>query len=258
MIKLITLIKAYNLDKESVKKAILYTLNNEFKNLSVEITNVKINDDFYTEIALNGEDEQIAANYIKKNYGIQQSISNIAVGDNLIGRLIMSKQINFGIFVDVGAITTREKIDALYPLYEIRKQLTNNNKLNIKNIVRAYGFIENLPLLFEIIEKQVIGNKLRVRLSDESINWLLQPFKDHKDALIVSGVSARMIKGALKRSRHSVDIELIEKIGILEYRLICKKGTRANGLIPEIGMFLNRAKIGAQIQSRILDVLNTP
>ena len=52
------------------------------------------------------------------------------------------------------------------------------------------------------------------------------------------------------------DIEIIERIGLLEYRLICKKGTRADGLIPELGPHLGRTKIGAQVPKRVLELFD--
>ena len=63
------------------------------------------------------------------------------------------------------------------------------------------------------------------------------------------------IKNALISSNHTEDIDEIERIGLLEYRLICKRGTRAEGLIPEIGYLLGRAKIGAQVYSRVKELV---
>ena len=111
-------------------------------------------------------------------------------------------------------------------------------------------------MFFEVVKKQVLGSKVWVKLSLGSLDWLNGALKERKEALIICGTTRNKIKQALIKSNHTEDIEVVERIGLLEYRLICKRGTRADGLIPELGYLLGRAKIGAQVPHRVKELMN--
>ena len=255
MDRVLTLIKTYNVARHSSEKALKFILERELRELNVKITEISFTKEGYTEIVLQGEDEIIAQNYIRENYGTKRSIADINEGDILYGRFTDTEQVNFGLFIDVGVESSTKNIDALYPLFEIRNQLAKGEKAPLKQIVKAYGIIENLPMFFEVTEKQIIGSKLRVKISEETLEWFKEPMKDNKESLIITGATRRMLKQALIQTNHFEDIEVMERIGLLEYRLVCKKGTRADGLIPEIGHLLGNAKIGAQVPKRLKEIL---
>ena len=257
MKKICTLIKLYNVPEENLKKSIEFILKNEFSELDVQIKKISFSEENLAEIHVEGEDEEIVANFIHNQYGAEYNISEIVENKSYFGRIRKTESVNFGLFIDMGVYISEERIDALYPLYEIRKQLVKNRKISLKKIVHSFGFIENLPLIFEVTEKRVIGRKLRVKLTKESLDWLLKPFEEENEALIITGATTKMIKDALKKTNHSQDIEIIERIGFLEHRLICKKNTRADGIIPEIGYLLGEAKIAAQSPGRLKRLLST-
>ena len=247
--------KTYNVARHSSIKAFTYILTEELKGLDVEIKEITFNKEKYAEITLDGEDELVAKNLLIRNYGTNQSIGDIKVSDQIYGRCKDVGGVKFGFFIDAGILSTTEKIDALYPLFELREQLAGGKKIPLLHIMRAYGFTENLPMFFEITKRQIIGSKIWVKLTEKSLNWLTKPAREKKDALIICGTTRRAIKNALITSNHTEDIEEVERIGLLEYRLVCKKGTRAEGIIPEIGYLLGRAKIGAQVYARIKELL---
>jgi hypothetical protein len=252
MLKVTILEKTYHVAKHSSAKALTFILNKEFEDLDVNILKIEFSKDKYSEITLEGEDEEIAKNFLVKKYGTPRSVSEVKVGDQLLGRLKNVGEVKFGFFVDAGLKTSTQKIDALYPLFEVRYQLVNNKKAPLVAVQRAYGFIDNLPLTFEITKKEILSKKIWVKLSEETIQWLKKPSKERKEALIICGTTRRMIKQSLIRSRHTED----ERLGLLEYRLICKKGTRAEGLIPELGPHLGRSKMGCQVLERIKKLEN--
>lgn len=255
MLKITILEKTYNIAKHSSAKALTYILNEELKDLDVEITDVTFSKNRYAEITLDGEDENIAKNFILERYGTtNRNISDIQIGDIVYGRFKDVGKVKFGLFVDAGIVSSTQEIDALYPLFELRNQLAGGRKTSLMNIIRAIGIVENLPLKFEIIDKKVLGSKIWVKISEDSLKWFLEPYKENKEALIVCGTTRRVIKQALTQTNHYEDVEDIERIGLLEYRLVCKRGTRADGLIPELGTFFGRAKIGAQVPKRIIEL----
>ncbi|MBY9001166.1 MAG: DUF2110 family protein, partial [Candidatus Heimdallarchaeota archaeon] len=239
MLKIVILEKTYNVAKHSSAKALDYILKEELKDLNVKIVDITFTKDRYAEITLDGEDEKIAKNFIVEKYGSnERKIGDIQVGEIIYGRFKDVGKVKFGLFVDAGIETSTQKIDALYPLFKMREQLAGGKKTSLVNTIRALGIVENLPLKFEIIEKKVLGSKVWVKISDDSLRWFLEPFKENKEALIICGTTRRSIKQALIQSKHIEDIDEFERIGLLEYRLVCKRGTRADGLIPELGSYL--------------------
>lgn len=256
MLQLTILEKTYNVAKHSSVKALDYILSEELENLDVEIVKIEFNKEKYAEITLDGNDEVMAKNFLINNHGSKRSISTINVGDQILGRFKDVGGVKFGSFVDAGLETSKQNIDALYPLFAMREQLADGKKVPLTNILRAVGIVENLPMFFEITKREILGGKIWVELTEKSLDWLFGPLEREKEALILCGTTRRMIKQALIRTEHSEDIEIIERIGLLEYRLICKRGTRADGLIPELGPHLGRTKIGAQVPKRVLELFD--
>ncbi len=256
MLQFTILEKTYNVAKHSSAKALDYILSKELENLDVEIIKIDFNKEKYAEITLDGKDEIIAKNFISNNHGTKKSVSTINVGDQIFGRFKDVGGVKFGSFVDAGLETSTQKIDALYPLFAMREQLADGNKVPLMNILRSFGIVENLPMFFEITKREILGGKIWVELTDQSLDWIFDPLEREKEALILCGTTRRMIKQALTQTGHAEDIEIIERIGLLEYRLICKKGTRADGLIPELGPHLGRTKIGAQVPKRVLELFD--
>jgi len=255
MITVTILEKSYIVHKHSSAKALKYILESEFKDLDVEITNITFSKKRHAEVSLEGEDETIAKNFLISKFGTLRSIADLEVGDKIYGRFKEVGGVKFGLFVDGGVFSSTKEIDALYPLFEMREQLSEGYKSSLINMIKAYGIVDNLPMFFEITKKQVIGSKVWLKLTEESLQWLKEPLLKKRDALIICGTTRRTIKKALLETNHAEDIEVIERIGLLEYRLICKKGTRADGLVPEIGYYFGRAKIGAQVSRRIDNLL---
>ncbi len=256
MLKFIILEKTYNVAKHSSAKALDYILSRELENLDVEIVNIEFTKENYAEITLDGKDEIMAKNFISSNHGTHRSVATVDVGDQIFGRFKDVGEVKFGSFVDAGLETSTQRIDALYPLFAMREQLADGNKVPLMNILRAFGIVENLPLFFEITKREILGGKIWVELTEQSLDWIFDPVERELEALILCGTTRRMIKQALIRTNHTEDIEVIERIGLLEYRLVCKQGTRADGLIPELGPYLGRTKIGAQVPSRVLELFD--
>jgi len=248
-----TLQKVYNVPPFSAIKAFNYILHHELADLDITIDSVNV-DNHHLIVSFHGPDENFAYNYIVKHFGRIISASEFNEGDIVLGRLSDVGKVKFGFFVDIGLLIGNTTFEALYPLYEARSQLVNGLKVPLMSISRAFGLISNLPLEFKIIEKKILKRKIRVRLAPSSLNWLHSSTQQKLEAVIVCGATRRMIKRALIATKHFEDIETIERLGLLEYRLICKRGTRATGIIPEIGGLLGNALLGAQIPERVTDL----
>ena len=58
---------------------------------------------------------------------------------------------------------------------------------------------------------------------------------DDHERLLVFGANSTIIDNALRKSGHLEDIYEIENLGIFEYALVCKRSTRASGILAAIG-----------------------
>jgi len=249
--------KTYHVAKHSSAKALDFILSKELSELDVEIKKIEFDKENFAIVTLEGSDEIIARNFLINNHGTKRSVSTVNVGDPVLGRFKDVGGVKFGSFIDAGLEISTKKIDALYPLFAMREQLAEGNKVPLMNIIRAFGIVDNLPLFFEITKREILGGKIWVELTEQSLDWLFDPLERDLEALILCGTTRRMIKQALIQTNHTEDIEIIERIGLLEYRLVCKEGTRADGLIPELGPYLGRTKIGAQVPSRVLQIFDS-
>jgi len=251
-----TLQQVYNVPPHSAIKAFEYILRHELSDLDVIIDSISL-EHRHLVVSFHGSDETFAYRYLIKHFGRVTSANDFSEGEIVLGRFSDVGNVKFGFFVDIGLLIGDSKFDALYPLYEVRSQLVRGIKIPLMPISRAFGIISHLPLEFELVEKKILKREIRVRLTQRSINWFHSVIKRNLEAVIVCGATRRMIKRALIASGHFNDIQEIERLGLLEYRLICKHGTHATGIIPEIGKFLGNALLGAQIPERVSVLFNT-
>lgn len=228
-------------NKTEVFRKMKNAINAEFRDLSVTIDSISLNDSGFVSLELSGEDEIVALNYLKSIYGESKQFGEIKEGDTLIGYICSSGKVGFGIFVDIG-IKEPYAIDALIPLFNLRKQLCEDKKIPTRKIIDLFGLENNLPLEITI-EKTSIGlKKIEARLSDKQVALFNDWVEEGLDKLYILGAFEAEINNALYQTKHDKDIIKIEKLGWTEYIISCKFNTSAKGLIPHIGKLLPKAR----------------
>ena len=187
-------------------------------------------------IAIGGKDEIFVRNYLKKEYGTICDFDDLKKGQFLRGRFQDPDTVNFGLFIDCG-IENPVK-DVLYPLFEMRKQLCNGKKLSKRQLVKAYGFFEHMPLLFEITKIHKGDQRIECRIAHESMEMIKDWIDDGFEMLFSSGQTRKRIKKAIKYTKHYPDYIVIDRMGFLETIVYLKKGTSAPGILADIGPHL--------------------
>ncbi|MFW9923472.1 MAG: DUF2110 family protein [Candidatus Thorarchaeota archaeon] len=243
------LTKIYS-DKTNTFQIIKEEIIDAVKDLNVTLNSIILDESDFITVTLSGEDEIAAANYLKSLYGESKNLEEISVGDTLTGYICSSGKVGFGLFVDIG-IKEPYVLDALIPLFTLRKQLMNDKIVPARKIIGLFGLIDNLPVEITIEEKSIGLKKVEARFSDEQIARFDKWIDEGLDKLIVLGAFDDTINEVLETSEHEKDIIEIETIGWRENVLTCKFNTSAKGLIPIIGRLLPKVRLEIFSPSRI-------
>lgn len=254
LIKLKLLTKIYTRKQENFRK-FKQELTSALSELDVSISSIMFDEYGFVTIELTGEDEVAGVNYLTHIFGKTQDLGEIKKGNIVKGYVCSSGKVGFGIFVDIG-IKEPYMTDALLPLYNIREQLFQGQKIPVKKAINLYSLVDNFPLEIEIIEVSIGLKKIEAQLSENQLELFQQWIEEGLDRLIIIGALEKEITIALERSKHVDDIIAIEKLGWMEFSLTCKFNTSAKGLIPEIGRLLPKAKFEIFSPGAIKKALN--
>ncbi|MHA1129428.1 MAG: DUF2110 family protein [Candidatus Helarchaeota archaeon] len=234
--------KTYGSYKIAALNAFKTRLTKELEGLQVELKRVYNNSANWITVELEGADEDAAFNFLNHKLGSTSTLGDLEVGSIKKGKLIETGKYGFGLFLDVG-LKFKEKVDALLPLYTLRAQLAKNEKLSLRQLIYAYGLLDNYTLEVKIDSIDRLNRKIQVSLSDTQISRFRNWIKSGLDRLIVAGVTKHRLKKTIIQTGHFRDVAAIERMGLLEVIVICKRGTQARGILAEIGGLLKNAQI---------------
>jgi len=234
--------KQKSLDENYLSKALLQLIKERTKEFEVEFEYVGLHQpNNRPMIAMGGKDELFVKNYLIKEFGTIYEFISLQKEQILRGRLRNPDIVNFGIFIDCG-VENPEK-DILYPLFEMRHQLCGGKKLSKRQIVKAYGFFEHMPLFFEITEINKETHTIECKMAQISLDMIRTWIDDEFEILFSSGEPRKRIKKAIKYKKHYVDYVVIERMGFLETIVFLKKGTSAPGILADIGPQLKTTQL---------------
>jgi hypothetical protein len=198
--------------------------------------------DRWVQIALSGEDEVIATNYIAKEIGFcPTSFGDVKKSSTLKGYITSFEKSREELMVDVGVFQPKT-VHATIPLSHLQAQLVDGRKVALRKMGELFGFCGNLPLNIKIIRVNEEESRIEAELSAQQVEKYTVWQEALLDKLIVLGVALREVKGALEYAKLNRDIISVEPLGLFEHVLTCKLGTDAAGLIPKIGRLLKNAK----------------
>jgi hypothetical protein len=236
MIALTLLVKAQNFGQV---KQIEELLKTQFEELDVEFKVLSNSVNSWVQVSLSGEDENIAASFIKKEIGTcPRSLDNVkkaAVLKGYVSKLDLAMQ---EITVDVGIFEPKVILLKIH-LATLRKQLVVGKGIDLKKIAETYGFAERSPLIVKLVSQE--DDVLKAELASEQVKKLYFWQQSLLDRLIILGASKETIESVLKRTRLSRDVIDIEILGLFEHALVCKLGTKAAGLVGIIGRYLKNS-----------------
>jgi hypothetical protein len=213
--------------------------------------------DRWVQIALSGEDEVIATNYIAKEIGFcPTSFGDVKKSSTLKGYITSFEKSREELMVDVGVFQPKT-VHATIPLSHLQAQLVDGRKVALRKMGELFGFCGNLPLNIKIIRVNEEESGIEAELSAQQVEKYTVWQEALLDKLIVLGVALREVKGALEYAKLNRDIISVEPLGLFEHVLTCKLGTDAAGLIPKIGRLLKNAKFAVFNPRKIMAFLES-
>lgn len=218
------------------------TLKLAFAGLDVETKMVGTVANRWVQIALTGEDEEIATSYVIKEIGVcPSSFENLENFSTLKGYISDFKKNGEELSVDVGVFQPKI-VYATIPLRHLQAQLVDGRKVALGKIAELYGFCEDLPVNIKVSSLNEGENLIESELSSEQVRTYMVWRESLLDRLLVLGPSLYEINRTLEHARLDRDVIDVEPLGTFEHALTCKLGTDAAGLIPKIGRTLKNAK----------------
>ncbi len=233
--------KQKSLDEDYLSRALLQLIREKTKEYEVEFEYGGLHQPGNRPIiAMGGKDEVFVKNYLISEFGTIYEIDDLKSGLVLRGRIRDPETVNFGIFIDCG-IENPQK-DVLYPLFEMRRQLCSGKKLSKREIVRAFGFFEHMPVFVELTKVHQDSRKIECKIAQKTLDMLQVWMSDEFEMLFSSGQTRKRIKKAIKYTKHYPDYIVIERMGFLETAVFLKQGTSAPGILADIGPHLKDTK----------------
>ncbi len=253
MTTLALLTRIYNANQ---LKQIDRILQAPFEDLDVEVRITGVVAERWVELSLSGEDEGIAANYLRKEFGLcPKSLMNIKKFSTLKGYIteIENKDV---LTVDIGVFEPRI-INATILLSNLQARLVDGRKAALKKIAELYGLDNNVPLTIKILNVNKDEDFIEAELSLDQVERFKTWQDSLLDRLLVLGASSYQVNTTLERSGLDRDIIAVEPLGVFEHSLVCKLGTDAAGLIGRIGRNLWNSKLTVFNPKQLREFLTT-
>ncbi|MBM4400588.1 MAG: DUF2110 family protein [Crenarchaeota archaeon] len=196
----------------------------------------------WVQIALAGEDEGIATNYVIKEIGLCPSdFGNVKKFSTLNGYISNFKKNGEELLTDVGVFQP-ESVHAAIPLRRLQAQLVDGRKIALGKIAELFGLCEDLPVSVKVTQLNEEESLMEAELSSRQIGKYTVWRESLLDRLLILGSPLHEIKLTLEHAKLDRDVIGVEPLGLLEHALTCKLGTDAAGVIPRIGRNLKNAK----------------
>jgi hypothetical protein len=236
----LTLLTKINNDNQL--KQIDKALKLAFEGLEVEAKILGTVADRWVQIALAGEDEGVATNYVIKQIGLCPSnFGNVKKLSTLNGYITNLEKNGEELSIDVGVFEPKI-VHATIPLRHLQAQLVDGRKIALSKIAELFGLREDLPVSVKVTSLNEEESRIETELSSRQIRKYTVWRESLLDRLLVLGSSFHEIKMTLEHAKLDRDVIDVEPLGLLEHALTCKLGTDAAGLIPKIGRNLKNAK----------------
>jgi hypothetical protein len=241
---------------DSQLKQVDRALKFSFKGLEVEAKILGTVADGWVQLALSGEDEGIATNYLIKEIGLcPTNFGNVRKFSTLKGYIRNFGKNDGELSVDVGVFQPKTAY-ATIPLRRLQAHLVDNRKVALGKIAELLGLCEGLPVSVKVLSVNEEESRIDAELSSGQVRKYAVWRESLLDRLLVLGSSLYEISMALERAKMDRDVIDVESLGLLEHALTCKLGTDATGLIPRIGRNLKNAKFAVFNPKRLREFLN--
>lgn len=253
MTTLTLLVKAYSSRQLNLIGNLLQA---QFEELDVDATVSGVQANKWVQVSVSGEDEGVAASYIKKEFGTcPVSLKKIGASSILKGYISKVDSAQQQLVIDVGVFEPKV-IPATVSLSHLKAELFGGKELVLKKISELYGLVEDIPLSIKIVEVDAENGILKAKLSLEQVEKLRLWRDSLLDRLIILRLSLNEVERVVERTRLERDVIGVETLGTFEHALTCKLGTDATGLISRVGRYMRNGKFVVFNPRKIRDFLD--
>jgi hypothetical protein len=211
----------------------------------------------WVQIALSGEDEKVALNFLAEEIGIcPTSFGNIMRFSTVGGRITSLNSRQNGLCIDIGLFSPNI-VDATISLQTLQAQIAKGRKVALRKLIELFGFLDDIPLEVKIQTLKEEERRVEAELAERQLEIYRNWMDSLLDRLFVCGASYDEIKFALQNASLERDIIDVEPLGMFEYAIVCKLGTDARGLIPRLGKPLHNAALAVFSPKKMRAFLQT-
>ncbi|MEA2089954.1 MAG: DUF2110 family protein [Thermoproteota archaeon] len=212
----------------------------------------------WIQVEISGEDEAAALNYLNREVGLTPSSAE-KLRKNMVvrGRVVSPRKSKMQLYVDVGVFSP-QTLHAAVTLQHLQAQLVDGKKIALQRITELFGIHKYLPLKVRIDDAGLQEGRIKAGLSEAQLSQFAGWVRSRVDRLIILGAPISDVMRAVKASKHVRDIIGVESLGLLEHVVVCKLGTDAVGLIPELGAFLRGASFAPFSPTQVLKLIGEP
>ena len=253
MTTLTLLVKAFN---PRQLKLIDDLLKTQFEELDVEVAVLGAPVNKWVQVSVSGEDESVAASYIKKEFGTcPVNLENAKAASALKGYISKVDLAKQQLVVDVGVFEPKVA-HATVQLANLQAQLMGDRQIALKKISELYGLVEEMPLTVKVHPDGEENGNFVAELSPEQVEKLGLWRDSLLDRLVVLRLSRDEVERVVERTRLERDVIGVETLGVFEFALTCKLGTDAAGLIPRVGRYMRNGRFVVFNARKIRDFLS--
>lgn len=247
--------KAHSL---SSLKSVDLMLKPFFKGLKVDVKIHGRTIQEWIQVKVTGEDEAVALQLLDREIGLTPNhVDKVGKFSFLRGKIVDSRKALSEINVDVGVFTPKV-VYANVSLQRLHAQLADGKHLTLQNLIELYCLYDDMPLQVKIVNANLTSKKgyFEAELSEQQLSLFSSWLRASLDRLIVLGARFGDVDYAIRASKHFRDVVKIQSMGLLEHAIVCKLGTDAVGLIPEIARYLRTANFAPFSPKKILRIIN--
>lgn len=228
----VLLARVYGKKRKQLLDSVQSDISRLIKELDVNLIQFNADKRGHLMARLEGQDSEFVVNMLIKDYGTSVPFEQITEGQTFKGFLIDVGKVGYGLYVDIAA-TNPNRVDVLIPLHRIRNQFGFNKPLRFFS--SSLVLVDNFPIEVQITNIDKSNQKLEADFGQNTLDRFEKWVHDDHERLLIFGANRDMIDNALRKSNHLEDIYEVENLGAFEYALVCKRSTRASGILAAIG-----------------------
>ncbi|WNY28369.1 hypothetical protein MmiEs2_05540 [Methanimicrococcus stummii] len=213
----IELLQPVYISEENAVRSFKAFADSEFGDLAATYDVTVSNKRF--SVSLDGEDAEVCANLLYREFGKPVSMNEIDSETVYKGFILKIEPDQITIHIGFDLPVAAESVEQL-------------GAGSAGQVAARFGMILYLP-----VTVRVLPDNTAVFTKDQVDQWWAWQ-KTSTDRIFVNGATRSQVKAALQKKGHGRDVYGVEKIGLTECVIVCKEKTDGPGIVASIGKVL--------------------